>query len=118
MSLNPARYCIAAAALSLSALAAAQAPAVVTSSLSVRPLHVAAIVPAAAADLVVLDGGYAAGWRQGMAATVDRDGTPVARVRFAALRRDRSVALITDIEPGSTLRTGDRVTVNTLLSTN
>jgi len=118
MSLKLATSCLAATALSMSGIVAAQAPVVATSSLSVRPLSVAAVVPAGAADLVVLDGGYSAGWRQGMTATVHRNGSSVAQVRIAELRRDRSIALITSIEPGSVIQTDDRATVNAILSSN
>ena len=109
------RSLFAAAALLAGVAAAAQTPVVATSTLSVRTLHVASIAHAGAADLVVLDGGHAVGWRQGMAATVERNGATIAQVRIAELRRDRSVALITGIEPGVTIQSGDRVVVNALL---
>lgn len=118
MSLNLAKSCLAAAALLTGVLATAQTQVVATSELSVRPLHVASVLPAGVADLVLLDGGYSAGWRQGMSATVHRDGSTVAQVRFAELRRDASIALITSLEPGSVIQTGDRVTVNAILSYN
>jgi hypothetical protein len=104
-----------AAALLIGAGAAAQSPVVATSTLSVRTLRVDSIAVAGAADLVVLDGGYFDGWRQGMSATVVRDGAEIAQLRIAELRRDRAIALITSLEPGSAIRAGDRVVVNALL---
>jgi hypothetical protein len=104
-----------AAALLSGAAAAAQTPVVATSTLSVRTLRVASVAVAGAADLVVLDGGHIDGWRQGMSATVVRDGAEIAQVRIAELRRDRAVALITSLEPASAIRAGDRVVVNALL---
>lgn len=118
MSFSFAKSCLAVAALSLGVIAAAQTPVVATSSLSIRTLQVSEVLRADAADLVVLDGGYAAGWRQGMAATVTRDGSTVAQVQLAELRRDRAIALITSLEPGSVIQSGDRVTVNALKSSN
>ncbi|HEY5552752.1 MAG TPA: hypothetical protein VIK52_12745 [Opitutaceae bacterium] len=103
------------ATLLIGAAAAAQSPVVATSTLSVRTLRVATVANAGAADLVVLDGGHSDGWRQGMAATVERNGTEVAQVRIAELRRDRAVALITSLTPGSAIQAGDRVVVNALL---
>lgn len=105
----------AAAALLTGAAAAAQTPIVATSTLSVRTLRVASIANAGAADLVVLDGGHSDGWRQGMTATVERNGATVAQVCIAELRRDRAVALITSLQPESAIQAGDRVVVNALL---
>jgi hypothetical protein len=104
-----------AAALLIGAGAAAQTPVVATSTLSVRTLRVDSIAVAGAADLVVLNGGHIDGWRQGMAATVVRDGMEIEQVQIAELRRDRAVALITSLEPGFAIRTGDRVVVNALV---
>ena len=109
------RFLAVAAALLFGAGAAAQTHFVATSTLSVRTLRVASIAVAGAADLVVLDGGHIDGWRQGMSATVVREGAEIAQVRIAELRRDRAVALITGLEPGSAIRAGDRVVVNALL---
>ncbi len=118
MSFFLAKSCLAATALSMGAFVAAGTPVVATSSLSVRTLNVSAVLHAGAADLVVLDGGHSAGWRQGMAATVSRDGSTVAQVLLSELRRDRSVALITSLQPGSAIQAGDRVSVNALILSN
>lgn len=104
-----------AAALLLGVAAAAQTPVVATSTLSVRTLHVSSIMRAGAADLIVLDGGHADGWRQGMTATIERNGATIAQVRVAELRRNRSVALITSLEADTVIRAGDRVVVNAIL---
>ncbi|HUG12919.1 MAG TPA: hypothetical protein VMM36_18015 [Opitutaceae bacterium] len=109
------RSLFAAAALLIGSAAAAQTPVVATSTLSVRTLSVASIANAGAADLVVLAGGQSDGWRQGMTATVERNGAPIAQVCIAELRRDRAVALITSLEPASAIQAGDRVVVNALL---
>jgi len=115
MRLFATKSLLAAGALLLGVAAAAQTAVVATSTLSVRTLHVSSIVRAGAADLIVLDGGQAEGWRQGMTATIERDGATIAQVRVAELRRDRSVALITFLEPTSTILPGDRVVVNAIL---
>lgn len=115
MILRLTRSALAVAALLIGAGAAAQTPVVATSTLSVGTLRVVSIASAGAADLVVLNGGHIDGWRQGMSATVVRDGAEIAQVRIAELRRDRAVALITSLEPGSAIRTGDSVVVNALL---
>ena len=112
-SLSP-RSLFAAAALLIGAAAFARTPVVATSTLSVRTLRVESIVGERATDLVVLDGGYSDGWRQGMTGTVARDGEAIAQVLVSELRRDRSVALVTS--PGVVIRTGDRVVVNALIN--
>jgi Iap family predicted aminopeptidase len=104
-----------AASILIGSVAAAQTPVVATSTLSVRTLSVASIANAGAADLIVLAGGHSDGWRQGMTATVERNGATIAQVCIAELRRDRAVALITILEAGSVIQAGDRVVVNALL---
>jgi len=115
MRLTAAKSIATAVVLLTGVAAVAQTPVVATSTLSVRTLHVASIADAGAADLVVLDGGHADGWRQGMTATVERDGVVIAQLRVAELRRDRAVALITGLEAGASIQPGDRVVVNTVL---
>jgi hypothetical protein len=115
MQLLSTRSLFVAAAILIGTAAAAQASVISTSTLSVRTLSVASIVNAGAADLIVLAGGHSDGWRQGMTATVERNGATIAQVCIAELRRDRAVALITSLEPGLVIHAGDRVFVNTLL---
>ena len=115
MRLLSTRSLLVATVLLVGSVAAAQTPVVATSTLSVRTLSVASIANAGAADLVVLAGGHSDGWRQGMTATVERNGATIAQICIAELRRDRAVALITSLEPELTIQAGDRVVVNALL---
>ena len=101
MRLTAAKSLAASAVLLTGVVAVAQSPVVATSTPGVRTPVVASIAGAGAADLVVLDGGHADGWRQGMTATVERDGVAIAQLRVADLRRARAVAPITGLEAES-----------------
>jgi hypothetical protein len=60
------------------------------------------------ADLVVLNSGHTGGLRQGMLLQVLRgEATPVAELILVAVRRDLSVALITQLNDGVALQSGD-----------
>ncbi len=60
------------------------------------------------ADLVVLNSGHIGGLRQGMLLQVLREGsTPVAELILVAVRRDLSAALITRLNDGVALQSGD-----------
>lgn len=68
-----------------------------------------------AQDLVILDGGLAQGFRQGMVAIVERENATVARVLIAASTEDASVGLILELSPEQEIASGDRV-VRSILS--
>ena len=104
MTLNPvqhvSRACKAAA---LAAVAVCSAP--FTDAAPVAT--VLAIEPARAADLVLLQGGFDAGLRQGMICRVTRGATEIAEVILVDLRPAHSAALILSVAPRQTIRTGD-----------
>lgn len=67
-------------------------------------------IPAAGADLVVLDAGWQEGLATGMRCTVERDGEPVAEILLAGARLQLSVGLLFAGGPAFP-EPGDRVRV-------
>jgi|APGre2960657468_1045069.scaffolds.fasta_scaffold17313_6 hypothetical protein len=76
--------------------------------------EVAAVQSAAAADLVLLNRGFDAGFRQGMICRITRGGAEVAEVLLVGLRPSCSAALITSLVPGQSVRAGDIALIKTL----
>lgn len=87
-----------------SAIAAAPAAAVVS------------IASAGAADLVLLDGGFGAGLREGMVCRVTRGTTEIAEVLLVELRPTCSSALILSLAPRQSIRAGDIASIKVLKS--
>jgi hypothetical protein len=70
-------------------------------------IEVVAVQPARTADLVLLDGGFDAGLRQGMVCRITRGATEVAEVLLVELRPTCASALITNLAPGQSIHAGD-----------
>jgi hypothetical protein len=102
-----ARRCYVAAAL-LAPIVGAGATRTVVAVQEIRPTR--------QADIVVLDGGFAAGLRQGMICRVTRSGLEVAEVVLVALRPTCSAALIMELSPRASIRVGDEVEIKVLKS--
>lgn len=68
---------------------------------------VVAIQPTRVADLVMLNGGFDAGLRQGMVCRVTRGTTEIAEVLLVGLRPTCSAALILNVAPRQSIRAGD-----------
>ena len=66
------------------------------------------------ADLVILNGGFDAGLRQGMVCRVTRGGTEIAEVLLVELRPNCSAALILNLAPKQSIRAGDTASVKIL----
>jgi hypothetical protein len=77
---------------------------------------VVAVQPARVADLVLLDGGFAAGLREGMVCRVTRGAAEIAEILLVDLRPACSAALIVSVAPRQSIRAGDVATVKILKS--
>ncbi len=66
------------------------------------------------ADVVVLNGGYYQGFRNGVICNVEHGGTPVARLIVVSAEENRSAALITDLPKNVILVPGDNVRLSAL----
>jgi len=75
---------------------------------------VTAIQPTRVADLVLLNGGFDAGLRQGMVCRVTRGTTEIAEVLLVELRPGCSAALILNLAPKQSLRAGDTASIKVL----
>jgi hypothetical protein len=69
-----------------------------------------------AADLVVLEGGFDHGLRQGMICRIGRGGIEVADAVLVEVRPAHSTALLLGVTPGQSVRAGDLARVKTLKS--
>lgn len=76
--------------------------------------EVVAIQPERTADLVFLGRGFDAGLRQGMVCRVTRSGSEIAEILLVELRPTCGAALILNLAPGQSIRTGDVATVKIL----
>ena len=85
-------------------------------SLASSSLPAAAVVPSAAvakiqsaasADLVVLDGGFDAGLREGMVCRLTRGSAEIGEVVLVEVRPAASTALIAGLAPKQSIRRGD-----------
>ena len=75
---------------------------------------VVAVQPTRVADLVLLNGGFDAGLRQGMVCRVSRGSTEVAEVLLVELRPSCSAALIVSLAPKQSVRAGDTASIKVL----
>lgn len=72
---------------------------------------VASIHPTDGADLVLVNGGWNAGLRLGMACQVGRQGLRIAELLLVDVQSDAAVGLIVQLAPGQAMRDGDNVSV-------
>jgi hypothetical protein len=75
---------------------------------------VVAVEPTRIADLVMLNGGFNAGLRQGMVCRISRGNTEVAEVLLVDLRPTCSSALILSLAPKQSIRAGDLASIKVL----
>jgi hypothetical protein len=75
---------------------------------------VTSIQPTRVADLVLLDGGFDAGLREGMVCRVARGTTAIAEVLLVEVRPTCSAALIVSSVPQQSIRTGDTASIKIL----
>ena len=73
-----------------------------------------AVEPTRIADVVLLGAGFEAGLRQGMVFSITRSGVKIAEVVLVELRPRASAAIIIQLLPGQTIRSGDTANVKTL----
>jgi hypothetical protein len=95
---------------------AASLQAAVSVGRSVETAKISQVVALPAADLVVLDAGFEAGFRQGMVCSVIRAGENVGELLLVDLRARTASALILDLVSGAGLQPGDQVSVKTVSS--
>ena len=81
---------------------------------SVGVARITQIASLPSADLVVLDAGFEAGFRQGMVCTVTRGGENLGELLLVDLRPRAASALILDLASGQGLQSGDFVAVKTV----
>ncbi len=81
---------------------------------SVEAAPVVAVQTTRVADIVLLGAGFTAGLRQGMVCRITRGDVDVAEVVLVDLRLRSGAALILQLAPGQSIRTGDVATVKTL----
>ena len=85
-----------------------------TPSFSFAAGPVASVVadqPTRIADLVMLNGGFDAGLRQGMVCRVTRGTAEIAEVILVELRPTCSAALIVNVAPKQSIRAGDAASI-------
>jgi hypothetical protein len=75
---------------------------------------VVAIQPTRVADLVLLNGGFNAGLRQGMVCRLTRGAAEIAEVLLVELRPTCSAALILTVAPKQSIRAGDLASIKIL----
>jgi hypothetical protein len=83
---------------------------------SVGSARIARLASLPAADLVVLDAGHEAGFRQGMVCIATRAGEKLGELLLVDLRPRTASALILDLNAGQVLLPGDQVGVKTVSS--
>jgi len=93
----------------------AEVPAFVKESIySSNAATVTTVVPALAADVVILDGGLEQGMRLGMVCRVMRGVQTIGELIIIESRSDRSAGLILELVDDSTILAGDIARVKTL----
>ncbi|KRP37713.1 MAG: hypothetical protein ABS34_01590 [Opitutaceae bacterium BACL24 MAG-120322-bin51] len=93
----------------------AEVPAFVKESIySPNAATVSTVVPALAADVVILDGGLEQGMRLGMVCRVSRGAQSIGELIIIESRSDRSAGLILELVDDSTIQAGDIARVKTL----
>lgn len=92
-----------------------EAPAFVEESLySPNAAAVAEVVPALAADVVILDGGLEQGLRLGMVCRVTRGLRSVGELIIIESQSDRAAGLILNLVEDSTIQAGDIARIKTI----
>ena len=91
----------------LAALVISHGSLVIPSVVAAPALAVAEIQPTRIADLVLLNGGFDAGLRQGMVCRVSRGRTDIAEILLVELCPACSAALILSLAPGQSIHAGD-----------
>ena len=81
---------------------------------SVEAAPVVAVRSARVADIVLLGAGFTSGLRQGMVFNISRGNVNVADIVIVDLRLHSGAALILQLAPGQSIRSGDVATVKTL----
>ena len=81
---------------------------------SVQAAPVVAVQATRVADIVLLGAGFEAGLRQGMVCRITRGKADIAEVVLVDLRPRVGAALILQLVPGQSIRSGDIATVKTL----
>ena len=102
-----------AAAAVLTGLVMAQLALVIPAS-AAASVSVLAVQPTRIADLVLLNGGFDAGLREGMVCRVTRGTTEIAEVQLVEIRNTRSAALILSLAPKQAIRAGDAAVIKIL----
>lgn len=93
----------------------AEVPAFVKESIySPNAATVSTVVPALAADVVILDGGLEQGMRLGMVCRVSRGALSIGELIIIESRSDRSAGLILELVDDSIIQAGDIARVKTL----
>jgi len=93
----------------------AEVPAFVKESIySPNAATVSTVVPALAADVVILDGGLEQGIRLGMVCRINRSTQSIGELIIIESRSDRSAGLILELVDDSTIQAGDIARVKTL----
>ena len=85
---------------------------------SVGQAQITQVVSVSSADLVVLDAGYDAGFRQGMICSVTQGNAKLGELVLVDLRPRAASALILNLTPDRSLQRGDTVFVKTVSSRN
>ncbi len=75
---------------------------------------VISVQPTRVADLVLLEGGFDAGLRQGMVCRVTRENSEIAEILLVELRPTCSAALITALTHNQSIRSGDLARIKIL----
>ena len=101
-------------AVSVAASAASLHAAVLVDIRSVEAAPVVAVHATRVADIVLLGAGFEAGLRQGMVCRITRGNSDIAEVLLVDLRPRAGAALILQVTPGQSIRSGDIATVKTL----
>ena len=102
-------------ALFAGSVVCAEVPAFVKESIySPNAATVSTVVPALAADLVILDGGLEQGMRLGMVCRVMRGAQSIGELIIIESRNDRSAGLILKLVDDSSIQAGDIARVKTL----
>lgn len=81
---------------------------------SLGQAKISQIISAAAADLIVIDRGYEAGFRQGMVCQVSRADQVLGEIILVDLRSSTASSLILSLAPVRSLQVGDNVSVKTI----
>jgi len=83
-------------------------------NLCAAPAAVVGIESTRVADLILLRGGFNDGLRQGMVCRLIRGSTEIAEIVLVELRAQFSSALILNVAPNQSIRSGDVATIKIL----